>query len=224
MPDAGDRVTATLVVDPHDGTTAATLTVYAPDGTATTPVTTTADGGTTWTAPVVYTAAGVWTLAWAVTGTGASVEGQRVAVGPAPGPPVGLRSYATTTQLAAYLGAAPPVDADRLLARATTFLDSEVLRGAWYDVDTDGRPTKPAVINAVAEAACAMVEYWGEVGEETDTGGTLQSVSIGSVSLQYGAAGSSSSGAAYVPERVYRALATLGHCDFHRTVGTGWGW
>lgn len=221
MPDAGDRVTATLAVDPHDGTTAATLTVYAPDGTATMPVTTTADGGATWSAPVVYTVAGVWTLAWAVTGMGASVEGQRVAVGPAPGPAVGLRSYATTTQLANYLGAAPPLDADRQLARATTLLDSDVLRGAWYDVDTSGLPTEPTVAAAFAEATCAVVEYWGEVGEESDTGSPVEDVKIGSAQIKYRSGGGGSS-PGYIPERVYRALSSLKHEHFHYTVTTGW--
>ncbi|MEU8886739.1 hypothetical protein [Streptomyces sp. NPDC048442] len=217
MPDAGDRVTATLAVDPHDGTTAAVLTVYAPDGTATTPVTTTGDGGGTWSAPVVYTVAGVWTLAWSVTGTGASVEGQKVAVGPAPGPAVGGRRYATSTQLANYLHTAPPLDADRLLERATTLLDANVLRGAWYAVDAGGLPTNPTVAAAFAEAVCAVIEFWGEVGEENDTSGPIQGVSIGSAQIQYGA-GANRSGPTYVPERAYRVLSTLSHEVFHYTV------
>ncbi|MGW7198456.1 hypothetical protein [Streptomyces chryseus] len=217
MPDAGDQVTATLTVAPYDATTAATLTVYAPNGTSAPAAASTADGGQTWTALVPYTVAGVWTLAWTVTGTGAGRETQRVAVAPSPGGPA-ERSYATSTDLANYLRAAPPEDADRLLARATTLLDSEVLKGAWYDVDDNGLPTNVVVAAAFAEAACAQVEFWGEVGEENDTSGPIQGVTIGSAQIQYGA-GPNRSGPQYIPERVYRALSSLSAELFHYTVG-----
>src|SRR5690606_24816263 len=99
MPDVGDLVTAQLVVAPYDATTQAALSVTAPDGTVTTPVATTADGGQTWTAPLTYTAAGVWRLSWAVSGTGASVEHELVSVAPTPETTTGGRGYGTTTDL-----------------------------------------------------------------------------------------------------------------------------
>lgn len=194
MPDVGDLATASLTVAPFDGTTAATLVVHRPDGTTVTPVTTTADGGQTWTAPVTYTLAGVWRLVWTVTGTGASVEGYKVGVGPAPDAALG-RSYATSTDLANALRAAPPVDADKLLAAATAFLDSRVLRVCWYDVDDDGMPTDPRVAAAFARAVCAQAQWWDELGGSTtgaDAAGWT-SVSIGSVSLS-GSKGSASGG------------------------------
>jgi hypothetical protein len=184
MPEVGDLATATLSVDPFDGTTAAALLVTRPDGTTVSPVVTGAGGGETWSAPVSYTLAGVWRLKWTVTGTGASVEGEQIAVAPAPDAALG-RSYATSTDLANYLRAAPPVDADRLLAEATVLLDSRVLRACWYDVDDDGMPTDALVIAAFARAVCAQARWWDELGGSTsgaDSAG-WGSVKIGSVQL-----------------------------------------
>lgn len=194
MPEVGDLATATLTVDPFDGTTAATLLVTRPDGTTTSPVVTGSGGGQTWTAPVSYTLAGVWRLKWTVTGTGASVEGQQVAVAPAPDAALG-RSYATSTDLANYLKAAPPVNADQLLADATVLLDSRVLRACWYDVDSAGLPTDALVKAAFARAVCAQARWWDELGGSTTGADSVRwsSVSLGSLSLSGG--GGSASGA-----------------------------
>ncbi|MFG2780825.1 hypothetical protein ACGFY7_23595 [Streptomyces prunicolor] len=208
MPDVGDLVTAKLTVSPFDNTTAATLLVLRPDGTTVSPVVTGADGGATWTAPVVYTLAGIWRLSWTVTGTGASVEHELVSVAPAPAAMADVRSYATTTQLANALHAAPPLDAVALLERATQLLDSDFLKTAVYDVDDDGMPTDPVVVAAFAEAVCAQVEFWGEVGTETDISGPLQGVVIGSVQLQYGA-GDNRSGPSYYAPKLIRALQNI---------------
>lgn len=220
MPDVGDLVTARLTVDPFDGTTAATLLVTRPDGTTVSPVVTAADGGKTWTAPVTYTLAGVWRLTWTVTGTGAGVEHELVSVGPVPGAVVGGRVYATTTQLAEYLGAAPPVDAARLLLEASRLLDRDFLTAAVYDVDTAGLPSNAEVAAAFAEAVCAQVQFWGEVGEETDISGPLQGVSIGSVQLQYGA-GDNRSGPSYYAPKLIRALRTLPAAKFRIVAWAG---
>ncbi|MFJ8992622.1 hypothetical protein ACIRQH_19775 [Streptomyces sp. NPDC102279] len=208
MPDAGDLVTARLAVDPADVTTGATLVVTRPDGVVVTPVVTGADGGSTWTAPVIYTVAGIWRLSWTVTGTGASVEHELVSVGPAPATMADVRSYATTTQLANALHKAPPLDAVELLERATRLLDSDFLKAAVYDVDDDGMPTDAVVQAAFADAVCSQVEFWGEVGVETDVSGPLQGVVIGSVQLQYGA-GANRSGPDYYAPGLTRALASI---------------
>ncbi|MEU1141780.1 hypothetical protein ABZ392_33730 [Streptomyces sp. NPDC005885] len=212
MPDVGDLVTAKLTVDPFDGTTVATLLVLRPDGTTVAPVVTGADGGATWTAPVVYTLAGIWRLSWTVTGTGASVEHELVSVAPTPGAVTGGRTYATTTQLANYLGAAPPLDSARLLLEASKLLD-DILLAALYDVDSDGLPTDEEVAAAFVDCVCSQVQFWGEVGEETDISGPLQGVVIGSVQLQYGA-GDNRSGPSYVAPKLPRALTVLPSCKF----------
>lgn len=184
MPDVGDTVTATLTVDPFDATTAATLAVTSPGGVVTSPPTGTADNGRTWTASVTYTAAGLWRLKWTVTGTGASVEHQIVSVAPAPGPTPGVRVYATTTDLANYLRAAPPLESEQLLEGASRMLDSEVLRWCRYDVDDDGMPTHPDVKAAIGRAVCAQVAWWDDVGDSRGAAGVgYGSVSIGSVNL-----------------------------------------
>lgn len=212
MPDVGDLVTATLTVDPYDGTTAAALLVTRPDGTTVSPVVTGSGGGQTWTAPVSYTLAGVWRLKWTVTGTGASVEGQQVAVAPAPDVALG-RSYATSTDFANYLRAAPPVNSDHLLAEATTLLDSRVLRLCWYDVDTDGMPTDAVVASALARAVCAQARWWDELGGSTTGADSVgwSSVSLGSLSLSRsgGSTSGSDSPAQQIAPGVWDELTTL---------------
>lgn len=220
MPDVGDTVTASLTVDPYDATTAATLTITAPNGTVSSPATGTADNGKTWTAALTYTAAGLWRLSWAVTGTGASVQHEVVPVAPAPPAMTDVRSYATTTQLADYLRAAPPVDAVQLLERATRLLDSDFLKAAVYDVDDAGMPTDPDVKAAFVEAVCAQVEFWGEVGVETDVAGPLQGVAIGSVNLQFGAGDNRSSPDYYAPG-ISRALVGIPADKLRWGVSTG---
>ncbi|MFD3749754.1 hypothetical protein ACFWVT_05715 [Streptomyces cyaneofuscatus] len=208
MPDVGDLVTARLGVEPHDQTTAVTLVVAAPGGQLSTPVVSPVDGGAAWTAPVAYTAAGIWRLSWAVTGTGAGVEHQLVSVAPAPGARGAGRVYATTTDLANALKEAPPLNAQKLLERASELLDSDFLLTAIYDVDDDGMPTHPLVAAGFRDAVCSQVEFWGEVGEETDISGPLQGAQIGSVNLQFGA-GSNRSGPSYYAPKLLRALQLI---------------
>lgn len=208
MPEVGDVATATLTVSPYDGTTVAALVVTSPDGTTSSPAAATTDGGKTWTAAVSYTLAGVWRLKWTVTGTGTGVESELVSVAPDPTVTNTGRVYATTTQLANFLGAAPPADAARMLRNASRLLDSDFLFGAVYDVDDAGLPTDTEVAAAFADAVCAQVEFWGEVGEETDISGPLQGVAIGSVQLQFGA-GDNRSGPSYYAPKLYRALQAV---------------
>lgn len=197
MPDVGDVVTAQLLVSPYDGTTQAALTVTAPDGSTSTPVTSSEDGGQTWTAPLTYTEAGIWLLHWTVTGTGSSVENEQIAVAPTPGASAGARTYATTTDLANYLRAAPPLDAAGLLADASLMLETRVLAYCRYDVDDQGMPSDPEVAKAIGRAVCAQVAWWDEVGDHTGAAGAgYGNVSIGSVTLgrTTGTASSSASG------------------------------
>ncbi|MFE4548282.1 hypothetical protein [Streptomyces sp. NPDC056785] len=207
MPDVGDLVTARLAVSPADLTTGVSLVVTRPDGTTVTPVVTASDGGAAWSAPVTYTLAGIWRLSWTVTGTGAGVEHELVSVAPLLGAVPSGRAYATTTQLAEYLGAAPPLESARLLWEATKLLDA-LLISAVYDVDDASMPTDAEVAAAFADAVCSQVQFWGEVGEETDISGPLQGVVIGSVQLQYGA-GDNRSGPSYVAPKLPRAIALL---------------
>lgn len=223
MPDVGDLATARLTVDPADVTTAATLVVTRPDATTVTPVVTAADDGATWTAPVTYTLAGLWRLSWTVTGTGAGVQHEVVSVAPAPAVTGTGRVYATTTQLAEYLNAAPPLNAVQLLRDASRALD-DALRTATYCVDADSLPTEAGVAAAFAEAVCAIVEWWGETGDPVGADGGWDSVSAGPVSLS----GRSSSGAATpiaagaLPPRALAALQRVPSCDLSFGVWSAW--
>jgi hypothetical protein len=208
MPDVGDTVTVSLTVDPHDTTTDAVLAVTSPSGAVTTPAVSTSDGGQTWRATLTYTAAGLWRLSWTVTGMGAGVQHEVVSVAPAPVVAAAGRVYATTTQLAEYLGAAPPLDSARLLLEASRMIERDFLVPAVYDTTADGLPSDPVVAAALAEAVCAQVEFWMEVGVENDISGPLQGVSIGSVQIQYGA-GENRSGPSYYAPKMLRALRAI---------------
>ncbi|MER6832707.1 hypothetical protein ABT320_01735 [Streptomyces cellulosae] len=222
MPDVGDLVTARLDVSPADATTAAVLVVTLPDGSTLTPVVTGAEAGAVWTAPVVYTMAGLWRLSWTVTGTGASVEHEVVSVAPAP-PVTGTgRTYATTTQLAEYLGTAVPLDAVRLLTDASRALD-DALKTAHYTVDDDGLPTEPAVAAAFAEAVCAIVQWWDETGDPVGADGGWDSVSAGPVSLSGRSGGTATPIAGgQLPPRALAALQRVPGCHLMWWVGSGW--
>lgn len=183
MPDAGDQITATLLVSPFDGTTSATLMATKPNGTVTNPVASTSDGGQTWTAPILLDQAGTWVLKWSVVGMGASVEYEEVGVGPGLGyVDPDLRVYATTTDLANFLRSAPPIGAQKLLEDASRKMVG-VLLTAVYRTDEDGYPSDPVQKKAIADATCAIVEWWGETGDILGTDGNWTSASAGNVSL-----------------------------------------
>ncbi|MFI9824415.1 hypothetical protein ACIHFC_28785 [Streptomyces sp. NPDC052013] len=137
--------------------------------------------------------------------------------------PLQGRIYATLAQLTDYLDPEdPPANAGKLLRSASKLLDSDFLRAAVYDVDDAGMPTDPDVQTAFAEAVCAQVEFWGEVGEETDIAGPLQGVAIGSVQLQFGA-GDNRSGPDYYAPRLIRELLSIPADKLRWVVNTG-GW
>lgn len=98
------------------------------------------------------------------------------------------RVYATAADYQEYTEETPPSDINRSLRRASEFLDAQVFRLCWYDVDTDGMPSHATVREAFSLAVCAQVEWWEETGDESGAAGQWGSVSIGSVSLS-GAAG-----------------------------------
>jgi hypothetical protein len=119
-------------------------------------------------------------------------------------------AFATTAQLAAFLGvaeAALPADADRLLDRASEFIDT-VSRGR-YSPDDE---VESEVIDRMVKATCAQVEFWIENGEGADTGGAVVSYRAGSVSVtrSAGSAGSGSSTAERLAPRARDHLFRAG--------------
>jgi hypothetical protein len=94
-----------------------------------------------------------------------------------------VRVYATPEQLAAWTGQPAPADAERLLARASGDVDAALLC-AYYATNDAGMPTEPHVVQALADATCAQVEYQLATGDDgTGAAGRWGSVSIGPVSL-----------------------------------------
>ncbi|MFD4659338.1 hypothetical protein ACFWP2_27335 [Kitasatospora sp. NPDC058444] len=117
-------------------------------------------------------------------------------------------TYATPAQLAAWLGAPAPADAERLLARASADVDAALLT-ACYPVDSAGAPTRPEHVAALADAACAQVEYQLAAGEDgTGAAARWSSVSAGVISLS--ASSSAPAGALDLAPRALRALQQAG--------------
>jgi hypothetical protein len=167
MPDVGDRVILTLTVDPADGTTSASAVATSPPPLdAAVPLTPTSNAGRdTWTAPLDLTSAGEWRIKWTVTGTGANIEYDTVY---AIAQPTG-RTYATLSDLAAWLGVEPPAGSYKRLVRATRKID-QLLIGSTYAVDEDGLPTDAEDIAALRDAVCAQAEWWVEIGDVSGVG------------------------------------------------------
>lgn len=130
------------------------------------------------------------------------------------------RIYATAADYQDRTGRTPGADTDRLLREASELLDAEVLLASWYDVDANGMPADEEVAKAFSNAVCAQLEFWAEVGESVDTSGPIQGVTLGSLSIQYGA-GDNRVGATTIGPRVFRALALLPVEKWRRGVSTG---
>lgn len=109
--------------------------------------------------------------------------------------------YATPTQLATFLGATPaPADAARMLIRASELIDAKIL--ASFTLGDDGLPTDETTAGVLADATCAVVEAWAEVGEENDIDGLAGT----DIAVQ----GYSGPRAPELPPRARRLLATAG--------------
>jgi hypothetical protein len=120
------------------------------------------------------------------------------------------RVYATPEQLTTWTGQAAPPDAERLLARASEDIDDALL-AACYVTDAVGMPTDPAVVQALADATCAQVEYQLAAGDDgTGAADRWGSVSIGPVSLGDRRDGARPAGELDLAPRAHRALRRAG--------------
>jgi hypothetical protein len=162
--DVGDVATFTLTVAPSDVDTSAVPTVTDPAGAESTPGASANADRSQWTTNVPLDQAGLWTVEWTVTGTGAGAETQQVYVsGELP------FAHASAAELASWLGDVPVAGASRILARASELVDDKVM--AAYETDVDGHAVDATVAAALSAATCAQVEQWIEVGEELDISG-----------------------------------------------------
>jgi hypothetical protein len=120
------------------------------------------------------------------------------------------RVYATPEQLTAWTGQPAPADADRLLARASEDID-DALISAVYCTDAAGMPTDPAIVQALADATCAQVEYQQATGDDgTGAAGRWDSVTIGPVSLSGRTDSPAAAGDVDLAPRAYRVLRRAG--------------
>jgi hypothetical protein len=91
-------------------------------------------------------------------------------------------AYATSAEFAdsdfLSSGLEVPVDADRLLSRASREIDKALLR-AVYAVDDDGLPTDVDVAVALRDATCAQAAWWLETGDEAGAAAQLNSAGSG---------------------------------------------
>ncbi|WP_405676909.1 hypothetical protein OG292_19895 [Streptomyces sp. NBC_01511] len=105
------------------------------------------------------------------------------------------RVYATSAEYETYTGQTAPADIGALLARASRFLDSRVIRLCWYDADdVIGMPTDEVVLEAFSAAVCAQVQWWEETGDELGVAQRYGTVKLGSASLSGPGSSSGSSG------------------------------
>jgi hypothetical protein len=93
--------------------------------------------------------------------------------------------YATTADYARHLRKAPPLGAAGMLADASAEID-KALRGARYDVDHDGKPTNPVIIQALMKATCEQADYQAATGDKTGALSGFSSASVGGVSYTRG--------------------------------------
>ncbi|MEU8035707.1 hypothetical protein [Streptosporangium sp. NPDC049078] len=92
--------------------------------------------------------------------------------------------YATVEELEAWLGDTPPAGSERMLARASRYMDNVLLKTSIYPVDDAGTPTEEAHITAMRDACCATVEWWQANGDDgLGAGSEYTSVTAGSISL-----------------------------------------
>jgi hypothetical protein len=103
---------------------------------------------------------------------------------------MGITAYATLDDLGAYLGAAPPADSQRMLARAQELIDDALISSP-YLADANGNPTDAGVLAALNKATCAQVEYWITNGDELGQLEQYHSYSIEGITVARGAASSS---------------------------------
>lgn len=179
MPDLNEPATATLTVDPFDGTTDADLIAYAPDGTSTTPTATTANGGATWTAVVTYDQVGWWLLDWTVVNTGAGRQFQRVFVPPAP-TPGGPQAYTSLeiVKQALNIDATDTTEDDYITGRieaASRFIDeytNRVGQGFYLDAAATARVINPEgrVVRACDGQRLLVPEIGSESGLIVEVG------------------------------------------------------
>ncbi|MBF8186324.1 hypothetical protein ITP53_11300 [Nonomuraea sp. K274] len=129
------------------------------------------------------------------------------------------RVYATADDLTDWTGDDPPADADRLLARASRLIDNRLLLTAVYPVDPAGMPTEPEHADALRDAACALVEWWDDHGDDgTGAGGDYTNVSAGGISFSRA---TGSSGTPSDPRIAPEAVEILGGAGLLRHgVGT----
>ncbi|WP_326728843.1 hypothetical protein [Streptomyces phaeochromogenes] len=120
------------------------------------------------------------------------------------------RIYATPEQLTAWTGRPAPADAARLLARASEDIDDALLT-AIYATNSAGMPTDPDVVDALADAVCAQIEYQQATGDDgTGATGRWDSVSIGPVALSGRKQAPGAAGDVDLAPRAHRALTRAG--------------
>ncbi|RFA12162.1 hypothetical protein B7R22_17185 [Subtercola boreus] len=102
--------------------------------------------------------------------------------------------------------------------RSATIEVQKLIRLAHYDVDDNGQPTGTALLEALAEATCAIVEYWQETGDHSGADAHAGAVKIGSVSL--GTTSSRETATDGQSDRLGgKALAILGNAGLYLAVG-----
>lgn len=192
--DEGDYATLKLDVPNTEATTEVRVMTTAPSGATYTPLVSREDDDTWWAQQLVDEP-GLWQVRWIVDGDGQGVEGDMLRVRPSSvHVDPGARLYATTADLARFMGDVPPDDAIKVLTDASRDLD-HVLVGARYRTDDDGMPVHPHTVKALRDATCAQAWFSMNGGSDQDAGlgAGVGAIGIGSINITAkGGSGSSS--------------------------------
>ncbi len=118
--------------------------------------------------------------------------------------------YATPADLTAYCapGTSPQGVGERQLREASAQVD-EMLLTAIYDVDSEGKPTAPHVVEALKNATCAQALHVNTYGDEVEIRETSGPVALGPLSLGGRQSAGSPGAGSSVPVWAPRAVAFL---------------
>ncbi len=93
--------------------------------------------------------------------------------------------YATPQELAAWLDLTDPPAGASLALRDASLIVDDLLVGAVYATDADGRPTDPAVVEALRDATCAQAAHKPKGTNQPSEGGKVASVKVDKVSKTF---------------------------------------
>lgn len=98
----------------------------------------------------------------------------------------------------------------------------EATRTAVYDVDEQGAPTEPRVIEAFRDATCALAAWFDETGDPSGASARFNSMSLGSFSISGGGTGAPTNTSAAASRWAPHAITVLGNAGLLNQPARSW--